>query len=156
MAAQRNFLLTTEGLDSWAAFEAINYEDFTSILRNASRHISSFSLGVLKQKRLSALKFWIEDAVWMNELPTAITFTPLILSEFIKLYDAFVKAKVASVEFVNGPQCNPDNWVVFETGIKEGLSVIQSHNGVPLSYLLRDDTCRPILTVLSDRDTKIF
>ena len=156
VVGQRNFLTQTEALDSWAAFMAIDYTDFSGISKNAFRHATPFSLGVLKQKRLSALKFWIEDAARMNEIPTAAAFTPLVLEEYIELYDAFVKAKVASVEFVVGPQFDSDNWVVFETGTEECLSDIQSHNGVPLSYLLRDDTCRPILTVVSDRDTKIF
>ena len=157
VAAQRNFLMTTEGLDSWVAFTSIDYADFAGISKNASRHTPSFSLGVLKQKRLSALKFWIEDAIRMNELPhTAVAFTPQVMGDYIELYDAFVKAKVSSIEFVNGPQFDPNDWVVFETGTEECLSMIQSHNGVPLSYLLRDDTRCPILTVVSDRDTKIF
>ena len=156
VVGQRNFLTQTEALDSWAAFMAIDYTDFSGISKNAFRHATPFSLGVLKQKRLSALKFWIEDAARMNEIPTAAAFTPLVLAEYIELYDAFVKAKVASVEFVVGPQFDSDNWVVFETGTEECLSDIQSHNGVPLSYLLRDNTNRPVLTVLSDRDTKIF
>ena len=71
------------------------------------------------------LNFWIEDAIRMNELPhTAAAFTPQILVEYIELYDAFVKAKVASVEFVNGPQFDPSDWVVFEIGTGECLSVI--------------------------------
>ena len=111
---------------------------------------------MLKQKRLLALKFWIKDKARMNELPTAAGFTPRILAEYIKLYDAFVKAKVSSVEFFNGPYFDPENWVVFETGTKKCLSDIQSHNGVPLFYLLRDDTRCPVLTFLSDRDTKLF
>ena len=149
--------MTTEGLDSWIGFTSIDYEDFAGILKNASRHTPSFSLGVLKQKRLSALKFWIEDAIRMNELShTAVAFTQQVMGDYIELYDAFVKEKVASVEFVNGPQFDSSDWVVFETGTAECLSVIQSHNGVPLSYLLRDDTRCPILTVVSDRDTKIF
>ena len=157
VVAQRNFLMTTEGLDSWVAFTSIDYADFAGISKNASRHTPSFSLGVLKQKRLSTLKCWIEDAIRMNELPhTAVAFTQQVMVDYIELYDAFVKAKVSSIEFVNGPQFDPNDWVVFETGTEECLSVIQSHNGVPLSYLLRDDTCRPTLTVLSDRDTKIF
>ena len=82
VAAQRTFILTTEGLDSWVAFTSIDYDDFASISKNASRHTAPFSLGVLKQKRLSALKFWIEDAIRMNELPhTAVAFTPQILVE---------------------------------------------------------------------------
>ena len=148
VVAQKNSILITEGFDSWVAFTSIDYDDFASISKNASRHTVSFLLGVLKQKRLSVLKFWIKDAIRMNELPhTAVAFTPQILVEYIELYDAFVKAKVASVEFVNGPQFDPSDWVVFETGTGECLSVIQSHNGVPLSYLLRDDTRRLILTV---------
>ena len=44
VAAQRNFLLTTESLDSWPAFEAIDYDGFVIISKNASRHIPPFSL----------------------------------------------------------------------------------------------------------------
>ena len=82
--------MTTEGLDSWVAFTLIDYADFAGTSKNASCHTPSFSLGVLKQKRLSALKFWIEDAARMNEIPTAAAFTPLVLAEYIELYDAFV------------------------------------------------------------------
>ena len=100
---QRNFILNTEGLDSWLAFKLIDHDDFSSISKNTSRHIPPFSLGVLKQKRLSALKFWIEDKARMSEVPAAADFTAPVLAEYIELYDAYVKAKVASVEFVNGP-----------------------------------------------------
>ena len=138
---QKNFLSNDEGLNSWVAFTSIDYDDFAQISKNASRHTAPFSIGVLKQKRLTALKFWIEDLIRMDELPhTAARFTPLVMAEYIKLYDAFVRAKDASVEFVNGPQFDPNDWVVFETGTGECLSVIKSHNGVPISYLLRDDT----------------
>ena len=80
VAAHRNFLLTMESLDSWVAFEAIDYDNFAIISKNASRHTPSFSLGVLKQKRLSALKFWIKDKARMNKLPTAAGFTAQILA----------------------------------------------------------------------------
>ena len=142
VAAQKNLILTTEGLNSWVAFTLIDYDDFAGISKNASHHTAPFLLRVLKQKRLSALKFWIEDAVQMNELPhTATAFTPHVLVEYIELYAAYVKAKVASVEFVNGPQFDPNDWVVFKTGTIECLSVTQSHNRVPIFYLLRDNTC---------------
>ena len=107
--AHQNFLLTLESLDSWASFEVIDYDDFASISENASRHTPPFSLGVLKQKPLSALKFWIKDKARMNEVPVADNFTARVLAEYIELYDAYVKAKVASVEFVNGPQFDADN-----------------------------------------------
>ena len=56
-APQQDSILTTEGLDSWVAFTSIDYADFESISKNSSRHTTPFSLGMLKQKRLAALKF---------------------------------------------------------------------------------------------------
>ena len=104
MLDQRNFLLTFEGLNSWVAFTSIDYDDFTQISKNVSHNTPSFSIGVLKQKRLSALKFWIEDMIRMNELPhAAARFTPQVMAVYIELYDAFVRAKDSSVKFVNGP-----------------------------------------------------
>ena len=100
---QRNFILNTEGLNSWIAFTLIDYDDFSSTAKHASRHIAPFSLGVLKQKRLAALKFWIEDMIRMNEPHTATAFTPQVMMDYIELYIAYVKAKVEPVEFVNGP-----------------------------------------------------
>ena len=70
----------------------------------------------------------------MDKLPhAAARFTPQVMAEYIKLYDAFIGAKDSSIEFVNGPQFDANDCVVFETGTEECLSVIQSHNGVPLS-----------------------
>ena len=102
-APQRNFILDTEGLDSRTAFTSIDYDDFSSIAKNASRHIAPFSLGFLKQKCLATLKFWIEDMIRMNETHTAATFTSQIMLDYIELYAAYVKGKVEYVEFVNGP-----------------------------------------------------
>ena len=48
VVAQRNLILTTEGLDSWVGFTSIDYDDFASISKNASCHTAPFSLGVLK------------------------------------------------------------------------------------------------------------
>ena len=62
-ASQRTFILDTEGLDSWKTFISIDYDDFPSIATNAFRHTPSFVIGILKQKRLAALNFWIEDMI---------------------------------------------------------------------------------------------
>ena len=94
--------------------------------------------------------------IQMNEPHTAAAFTPQVMLDYIKLYVAYVKAKVESVEFVNDPQIDPDHWVEFETGTEECLVSIQCNNGVPLSYLPRDNNCRPTLTVASDHNIKIF
>ena len=38
--------------------------------------------------------------------------------------ESAVKAKVESVEFVNGPQFDPDEWIGFETGTEKCLASI--------------------------------
>ena len=45
----------------------------------------------------------------MNETHTAAAFTPQVMLECIKLYAAYVKAKVESVGFIDGPQFDPDH-----------------------------------------------
>ena len=155
-AQQQDLILDTEGLDSWTAFISIHYDDFSSIAKNASRHTAPFVIGVLKQKRLAALKFWIEDMIRMNETHTAAAFTPQIMLDYIELYAAYVKAKVETVEFVNGPQFDQDNWIGFETGTVECLASIQGNKGVSLSYLLRDNRLCPTFIVASNYETKIF
>ena len=66
-APQQNFILDIKGLDSWTAFTLIDYDDFLSIVKNDSRHTAPFAIGVLKQKRLVTLKFWVEDMTRMSE-----------------------------------------------------------------------------------------
>ena len=124
---QRNFIMNTEGPNSWIAFTSIDYDDISSISKNASRHTAPFSLGVLKQKRLAALKFWIEHMIRMNEPHTAATFTPQVMVDYIKLYAVDVKEKFESVEFVYGPQFDPDLWVEFATGTEKYLASIQGN-----------------------------
>ena len=77
--------------------------------------------------------------IQMNKTHIAAVFTPQVMVDYIKLYASYIKAKVDSVEFVNGPQFHPDQWIEFETGTEEYLASIQGNNGVPLSYLLRDN-----------------
>ena len=82
-APQRNFILDIEGLDSWISFTSIDYDDLLSIAKNASRHTAPFAIGVLKQKHLAALKFWIEDVIRMNETYIATVFAPQIMLDYI-------------------------------------------------------------------------
>ena len=86
---------------------------------------------------LAALKFLIEDKIRMNEPHVAGHFTCPVMTNYIKLYAAFIAAKDENVEFVNGPQLDKDDWVTFETGTNECLTSLQSSGGVPLSYMLR-------------------
>ena len=155
-APQRNFILDSEGLDSWTSFTLIDYDDLPSITKNASRHTAPFAIGVLKQKYLAALKFWIEDVIQMNETHTAAAFTRQIMLNYVQLYAAYAKTKDDNVEFVNGPQFDKEDWIGFETGTFKCLASIQGNNGVPLFYLLTDDRLCPALIIASLRKTKIY
>ena len=107
-------VINDEGLDRFLSFTMISYEDLAHIAKNATRHIPPFSIGVLKMKMLTALKFWIEDKIRMNEPHVAGHFTRQVMTEYVKLYAAFVANKVENAEFVNGPQLDKDDWVNFE------------------------------------------
>ena len=155
-APQRSFILDSKGLDSWTSFTLIDYDDLPIIAKNTSRRTAPFANGVLKQKCLATLKFWIEDVIRMNETHTAAEFTRQIMLDYIQLYAAYAKAKDDNVEFVNSPQFDKDDWIGLETRTFEYLASIQGNNGVPISYLLRDNQLCPALTVASLRKTKIF
>ena len=156
IAGERNFIIGNEGLDRFLSFTMITYDDLANITKNASRHTPPFSIGVLKMKMLTALKFWIEDKIRMNEPHVAGHFTRQVMTDYIKLYAAFVVAQNENAEFVNGPQLDKDDWVNFETGTYECLTLLQSTGGVKLSYMLRDELFRPTITINSPRDLKIF
>ena len=149
IAGERNFIINNEGLDRFLSFTMITYEDLANIAKNASRHTPPFSIGVLRMKILAALKFWIEDKIRMNEPHVANQFTRPVMTDYIKLYAAFVAAQDENAEFVNGPQLDKDDWVNFETETYECLTLLQSSGGVKLSYILRDELLRPTVTVNS-------
>ena len=138
IAGERNFTINNEGLDRFLSFTMISYEDLAHI---AKMHLvnnlpppPAFSIGVLKIKMLTALKFWIEDKIRMNEPHVAGHFTRQVMTNYIKLYAAFVANKVENAKYVNGPQLDKDDWVNFEIGRYECLTSLQSSGGVKLSY----------------------
>ena len=78
-------------------------------------------------------------------------FTP-----YINLYQAFIAAGINNDHVIHGPQFNMNDWSGFKTGTIDYLGSIQGSEGVPLSYILRDDILRPEITTDSLRDTKIL
>ena len=114
-AAQCNFVTDNEGFDRWTAFSLINYDDVLSIAKNATRHTAPFSIGVLKLKCLTALKFWIENKTKMNELHVTAQFIRATMTVCINLYLAYVTVKDDNIKFVDGPQLDKEDWVGFET-----------------------------------------
>ena len=107
-------------------------------------------------KMLTALKFWIEDKIRMDEPHVAGHFTLQVMTKYVSLYTAFVANKVENAEFVNGPQLDTDDWVNFETGTYECLTSLQGGGGVKLLYMLRDELLRPAITINAPRDLKNF
>ena len=72
----------------------------------------------------------------MNEPLASAGFTPAGLTKYIQLYASAVAANNDNVEFVVGPQLDPNNWDTFVTGIEKCLNTIHDNVGVPLSYML--------------------
>ena len=55
-----------------------------------------------------------------------------------------------------GSQLDANNWNTFQTGTEECLGTIQGNNGVPLSYMLWDETNCSIIVATLTHDDKIF
>ena len=69
-------------------------------------------------KMLTALKFWIEDKIRMNEPHVAGQFTCQVMTEYVSLYTAFVANKIENAEFVNGPQLDKDDCTLNDIRLK--------------------------------------
>ena len=89
-----------EGLDCWTSFTLIDFDDLASISKSASRHTTPFTIGVLKLKCLTAVKFWIEDKIRMNETPVVAAFTQDVLTTYIWLYATFTAVKKITSSFL--------------------------------------------------------
>lgn len=55
-----------------------------------------------------------------------------------------------------GPNLNPADWHSFSNGSEESLGTLMGKDGVPLSYIIRDDNLRPVIGPTTTRATKIF
>ena len=153
--AHRNYMLNIQGLDSWDAYTMIDFADIVEISKQASRHNPRIPIGIIKLKNLKALKFWIEDKNRMAEIPVHTDFTPAVLLEYIQLY-AVTSGATDHTEFSIGPKLDPTDWHSFSNGTEESLGTLKSKDGVPLSYIIRDDSLRPAIGPNSTRAEKIF
>ena len=70
-------------------------------------------------------------------------FTAAVLHKYIQLYAVISDTLTNNVEFVVGPNLNPDDWDTFSNGTEECLALLLGNGGVPLSYMIWDDTLRP-------------
>ena len=50
VAAQRTYIMGSEGFDRWINFTLINFVDLSNVAKSTSRHTTPFSIGVLKLK----------------------------------------------------------------------------------------------------------
>ena len=145
VAARQNYLMNTEGLDRWDAFTMIDLKDFGYVAKAATCHTQPFTVGVVKIKALKTLKLWIEDTGRMDEVTRQGSFIRAVLNEYPHLYAVISAAEKDYVEFVVGLKLDPDDWDTFVDGIEECLSTIIGNGGVPLSYMISDNTLRPVL-----------
>ena len=119
--AQRTYIMTNEGLDRWTNFTMVDFDNLTNIAKQASCYTAPFTVGILKLKCLKALKFWIEDKIRMNERPVANHFTQDVLTNYIRLYAAFVAAIGDNVEFVVGLQLDANESQSLQ--VNQGLDI---------------------------------
>ena len=127
-------------LDCWVAFTLITFEDLTTIRDNAP-----FTINAVKLRRLAILKFWIEDKIRMYEPPVATQFTQDTIITYNRLYETFVASRDCGAPIL-GPIFDEDDWEGFETVTTSCLNSVQGRGGVPLSYILRDNSLRPTIT----------
>ena len=103
-AAERAFITTNEGLDFWVAFTLIAFEDLMTIRDNAP-----FTINAVKLRRLTILKFWIEDKIRMYEPPVATHFTQGTIITYNRLYETFIASRDRGAPIL-GPIFDEDDW----------------------------------------------
>ena len=81
----------------------------------------------------------------MDELTRPIDFNQAVLNEYKQQYAVTAAAEKDNVEFVVGPKLNTADWDTFANGTEECLNKIIGNIGVPLSYVIRNDTLHPAL-----------
>ena len=91
----------------------------------------------------------------MKEHHSSIHFKRDIDQHF-QLYQAFLTAQSSNNFIPNGPKFSSDDWIGFETGTKEIFSSILGRKEVPLSYVIRDNANRPVITLGSTCHDKIY
>ena len=101
------------------------------------------------------LEFLIEDKIRMYEPHVASQFTRDTITTYNWLYETFVASRDRGPPIL-GPIFDEDDWDGFETVTTACLNSVQGRGGVPLSYILRSDSLRPLITAASSRAIKIL
>ena len=145
-----DFIVDTEYFNCWEFFTLVDSNAFATL-----GQITDFDVSATQLFRLSVLKFWIEDKYRMRKPHSSIHFRRDI-DQYFRLYQAFLTAQSTNNFIPNGPKFSSDDWIGFKTGTKEILQSILGRKGVPLSYVIRDNTNRPVITPGSTRRDKIY
>ena len=91
----------------------------------------------------------------MGEVPSHTDFTPAVLLEYIQLY-AVTSGATENTEFLVGPNLDPTDWNSFSNGTEESLGTLIGKDGVPLSYIIRDNHLRPAIGPTTSCASKLF
>ena len=93
----------------------------------------------------------------MDKVARRGDFIPAVLQKYMQLYAVISDASSNNVEFVVRPKLNPEDWDAFAKGTKECFAMLFGNNGIPLSYMIQDDTPRSnINPATTSRDVKLF
>ena len=146
----RDFIVDTENFNRWESFTLVDFDALVTLKQTADFDISATQLFCL-----SVLKFWIEDKNRMREPHSSIHFRRDI-DQYFQLYQAFLTAQSSNNFIPNKQKFSSDDWIGFKTGTKEIFHSILGQKGVPLSYVIQDNTNRPVITLGSTRRNKIY
>ena len=84
----------------------------------------------------------------MYEPHVATQFTQDTRTTYTRLYETFVASRDRGAPIL-GPIFDKDDWEGLETVTTACLNSIQGRGGVPLSYILRDNSLCPTITTTS-------
>jgi hypothetical protein len=152
VAGQKNYLIDDEGLSSFNDFLHLRAgpKDWASIAeRCAKKSDSPFALGAIKIRKLEALRLWISDQIQSGKTPVNIP-TSEFDNDVITSYLSIIDSNQKESKDVELPAIfDPTEWEDFETATIEYLRTRVGKAQVPLSYVLRDDSEKPIATALA-------
>ena len=143
----------TDSLGSFDYLKVVTPKDITAMSCDfASRPAASrIFFGVRCSKKLMSMLHFIQDSSRVSETPTIVGLTSITFNSAIEtalaradiretlIDQTSTSAKAASP----GPLINKRKWKEWETKFENYLSTIIGSNGVPLSYVIRENDNPP-------------
>ena len=150
---QKNSIFN-DSINSFSDLYSFSTSDITDMAKDyANRHTNNgrMHFGICRIKKLKAFMFWVQDFRRIDKAPTIEGMNE---TDFLKQLDqALEQAKIRnqhredsdikSKEASPGPLKSEKDWVDWESKFVNYLSTLTGVNGVPLSYIVRENELPP-------------